>query len=148
MPKSALPEHLNEPYEWNGKDDDQHWYTSWRKQVKGWFAYGPRAKEKWAKWRESPKVLYFKNWNGPIRYEWEEAGAPYISRVQLWCRAHIQFQWPLFVAAHWYQKKKDIVPYPYRGDRDGKLWFFYLGAKRDADRVYWFPALYIGRNWK
>ena len=173
MPKSALPEHIDEAHEWNGKDDDQHWYTKWRKYVKSWFAFGPRATERWARWREYPVVLFGIRgrgvWRGEssdgshqdcisdrvlTRHSEHEAGDHYVperiylSRVQLFCRWHIQIQWPLFVAFHWYSKSEDVLRFPDKADMDGKLWFFYFGAKRDADRVYWCPAVYVGRNWK
>lgn len=143
MPWSALPPHINEPNEWDGKDDDDHWYTSWRKQVKGWFAFGPRATEWWARWRELPITLFAVF--GPGESRWENdfmairaENAPvilfdptsfYLSRVQYWCKWHIQIQWPLFICVH------------YGG------WMGYIGFKRDADKVYW-AALYLGRTWK
>ena len=164
VPKSALPEHIDEAHEWDGKDDDQHWYTKWRKYVKGWFAFGPRATERWAKWRKYPIILVAVRGNGFWRFEddvqdgtptpshrcmkWASAEPWYLSRIQLWTRWHIQIQWPLFIAAHYYKRSEDRLQFPDKADRDGKLWFFYVGAKRDADKVYWCPAIYIGRNWK
>ena len=173
VPKSALPEHIDESHEWDGKDDDQHWYTKWRKKVKHWMAYGPRATEWWARWREYPKTLFAVAGEGFWRFETEseteigligaeftpstdgawyilntDFGNYYITRVQLYSRWHLQIQWPLFIAFHWYVKSEDVLRFPDKTDRDGKLWFFYVGAKRDADKVYWCPAIYLGRNWK
>lgn len=156
MPRSALPEHINEAHEWDGKDDDQHWYTKWRKSVKHLMAFGPRAKESWARWREVPKILFCAKGRGPWRWEYFDGsdtgpmitGKHYVTRCQLWTRWHIALQWPLFFSCHFYPKASDVIPAGQREDRDGKLWLFYIGAKRDADRVYWFPAFYIGRNWK
>lgn len=153
MPWSALPPHINEPHEWTGKDDDQHWYTSWRKSVKGWFAFGPRATEWWARWRELPITLLAFFGEGDNR--WESSGAEfavraaakpifffkpnlvYLSRIQYWCRWSIQLQWPLFFAAHIYTNRVKR-----------KVLYVYVGAKRDGDKVYWFPAIFIGRTFK
>lgn len=150
MPKSALPEHLDEAHEWDGKDDDDHWYTSWRKHVKGWFAFGPRAMEWWAKFREYPKLLVVVYGRGRLRWENTDGSisdaisqpsfignqsflwtgeAVYLSRVQYHTNWHIQLQWPLFLGFHFRQ------------------WQGYIGFKRDADRVYWL-ALYLGKIWK
>lgn len=147
MPWSALPEHLNTPEAWNGYDDDDHWYTSWRKYVKGWFAFGPRATERWARFRNIPIILFAVQGEGRFRLEsdqypsvstpekiftWRSLSEPlyyYLSRVQYWTNWHIGLQWPLFLHGH----------------RGG--WQFYIGFKRDADRVYWL-ALYFGRIWK
>lgn len=60
----------------------------------------------------------------------------YLSRVQYYTRWSFQIQWPLMIAAHFYPKAADVPegdkPRP---DTDGKLWFFYFGAHRDADKV-------------
>lgn len=143
MPWSALPPHKNRPQYWDGYDDDDHWYTKWRKQVKGWFAFGPRATERWARFREFPITLvaFF----GPGESRWENdvmavrsvnkpvflfhPTAFYLSRVQYWTDWHVQLQWPLFFGCHFARYQ------------------FYIGFKRDADRVYWL-ALFFGRMWK
>lgn len=182
MPKSALPERLQDPAAWKGTDDDNKWMR-WRIPLKGLFAYGPRAKEWWAKWREYPKTLFaIRSKQGLFRAEsegWEQDSAwdsvssatkfvdtdifvtgispqglqfiqqGYLSRVQYYTRWHIQLQWPFMFAVHFYTRAADVpiqgLPRP---DTDGKLWFFYFGAHRDADKVYWFPSAYLGRNWK
>jgi hypothetical protein len=143
MPWSALPEHLNSPEKWGGTDDDK-WWMRWRLQIKGWFAYGPRATG-WAKWREWPVTLFKLGDNSGWRYEDDlriyyiknvEVGDAkvYLSRIQYLKTWHIQLQWPLFFACHFYIGKKLI--------------YFYIGASRDADKVYWFPAAFIGTTWK
>ncbi len=145
MPWSALPEHIDEPNEWNGKDDDDHWYTKWRKSIKGWFAFGPRCTEKWAKFREFPIMLFAVGSMNQWRFEsndnlWYSGSdnsimlatkwtAFYLSRVQYGKQWHIALQWPLFLHGHFGE------------------WQFYIGFKRDADRVYWL-AFYIGKKWK
>jgi hypothetical protein len=149
MPWSALPEHLNSPEKWGGTDDDK-WWMRWRLQIKGWFAYGPRATEKWAKWREWPVCVLFIRGEGAARIENDETdwysksrvvfmldsslSHWYISRIQKWCNWHIHLQWPLFFTCHFYIRTKLI--------------YFYIGASRDADKVYWFPAAFIGTTWK
>lgn len=57
MPKSALSPRLLDADNWKGTDDDV-WYMRWRIKLKYLFAYGPRATEWWAKWREFPKTLF------------------------------------------------------------------------------------------
>jgi hypothetical protein len=151
-PWSALPEHLNSPEEWDGKDDDKTGLLGkFRKKYKGWFAFGPRATEKWARFRTFPIVLIALRGTGFWRTEDDrlpaERGEPqrlliwrvmdwnayghqcYVPRVQYWNKWHFALQWPLFLHAHY------------------GSWQFYAGFKRDADRVYWL-ALYLGRVWK
>lgn len=181
MPKSALSDRLNDPENWKGTDDD-NWLMRWRIYAKGWFAYGPRASEWWAKWREWPKTLFAaKGKDGYFRIEtenWERDSAKdclydartllnenlfhvnsddphvdvisygYLSRVQKYTRWSIQIQWPLLIAVHRYDSPTDVPKYGEQKETDGTLWFFYIGAHRDADKVYWFPSAYIGRNWK
>ncbi len=159
MPWSALPPHIDSPEEWAGKDDDQHWFTAWRKRVKGFFAFGPRATEWWARWRFAPKAVFAVGGRGPWRFEndkWDavrqtpyhcHARGWYLSRIQYWKPWHIQVQWPLFVAAHVYLPKVTL-PEPKERYRDEGLVYFYVGAKRDGDAVYWFPAIFLGRGWK
>lgn len=142
----ALPEHINEPWEWDGKDDDDHWYTKWKKQVKGWFAFGPLSNYRWARFREYPKFLVGLGdrslWriedndnNSFYVYPFERLLTQpgllnlYVSRVQYKKKWHIGLQWPLFLHGHY-------------GN-----WQFYIGFKRDADRVYWL-SFFIGHIWK
>jgi len=150
-PWDCLPEHINEPHEWDGYDDDDHFYTRWRKKVKGWFAIGNaanRSKHKWANWRELPITLFVTHGVGSLRFEstdgsfdivmpstkrtwWYEVPNSdlYLSRVQYWCGWHIALEWPLFLHGHY-------------GN-----WQAYIGCKRDADKVYWL-SVYLGRCWK
>jgi len=135
-PWDALPEHINEPNEWDGKDDDDHWYTKWRKQVKGWFAFSAigRSKHKWANFRRYPKNI-FKIGKGTWRYEdgenefYRKLKKSYLSRVQYKMNWHIALEWPLYFHGHI------------------KDWQFYAGLKLDADEVYW-ASLYFGKIWK
>lgn len=172
MAKSALSPRLLDADNWKGTDDDV-WYMRWRIKLKYLFAYGPRATEWWAKWREWPITLFATWGKGYLRLEtesWERdssrdyvieppgdrravynvrVSGAYLSRVQYYCRWHVQVQWPLMIAAHRYNSAADVPVYGEpRPDTDGKLWFFYVGAHRDADKVYWFPSAYLGRNWK
>jgi len=185
MPWSALPDHLNTPEKWAGTDHDTKW-TRWLLHLKGWMAYGPRAKQQWARWREFPKTLFaLRSKQGVFRVEtegWErdsswdcdwnvrvfsfldeiyawrdlsdsisEMTPGYLSRVQKYARWSFQIQWPFLVAFHWYNRATNVPKYGNptpSGFADGKLWFFYFGAHRDADKVYMFPSAYFGRNWK
>lgn len=152
-PWDCLPEHIDSPEEWSGYDDDDHWYTKWRKSIKGWFAVGNaanRSKYKWANWRAMPHCIAVFSNNGVLRVENSDGsddcyavkdgkdiviqanvppGDYYLSRVQYWCDWHIALQWPLFLHGHY------------------KDWQAYIGFKRDADRVYWL-SLYVGKVWK
>lgn len=165
MPWDSLPGHIDQPEEWKGTDDDQVWWMRWRLKIKGWFAYSYRSKYWWARWRPIPKTLFALRGKGMWRYEDDQGDAMdyelkkgrdkrgwYLSRVQYYCRWSIRITWPFFIGVHWYTKP-EYVPKPWNGEPlgdtlDGKLWNFYIGAARDADRVYWFPSGYMGRNWK
>lgn len=182
MPKSALPPRLLDMDNWKDTDDDV-WYMRWRIKFGYLFAYGPRATEWWARWREYPKTLFaIRSKQGIFRTEregWErdtafdgddkrstlfntdmpvcrgrESGLinidpGYLSRVQYYTRWAIQVQWPLMFAMHFYKKAADVPEWGKpRQNTDGKLWFFYVGAHRDADKVYWFPSAFLGQVWK
>lgn len=183
MPKSALSDRLNDPTNWKGTDDD-NWLMRWRIPLKGLFAYGPRATEWWARWREFPRTLLaIRSKQGGFRLEtetWErdsvkeqiytstkiinsnlymEIDTPhpniiyyakaYLSRVQYYTRWHFAIQWPFLIQFHFYFKAKDVQIFGHpREESKGKLFFFYLGAHRDADKVYWFPSAFIGLCWK
>lgn len=78
MPKSALPEHINDPEEIEAAfpDDSQYgdgWFGrfyKWTHKVsKTWFCFSYRCTEPWAKWRKYPKVLFAVKGNGPWRVE-------------------------------------------------------------------------------
>jgi hypothetical protein len=165
MPWSALPEHLNSPEKWNGKDDDKFWFTKWRKSIKGWFAFGPRATEWWARWRETPTTLFYAGGSGEVRLEDDECDTAvtkdrlneaihdkwYLSRIQYWSRWHIQIQWPFFIAFHIYWKEEDVPPSPWRPLEDGikHMIYFYWGFSRDSDKVYWLTLVpFIGGVFK
>lgn len=73
----------------------------------------------------------------------------YLSRIQYYTRWSFQIQWPFLIAAHFYPNAADVPEYGKpRPDTDGKVWFGYIGAHRDADKVYWFPSTFLGRTWK
>ncbi len=151
MPFSALPPDLNpklNPLAWRGTDHDS-WLIHWKVKVIGWFAYGPRATEWWARWRKLPKTLLAIFGPGESRWEesegrmairalnstviWYQPTIFYLSRIQYWCDWSIQLQWPLFLCCSYKLKSKVL--------------FFYIGAKRDGD-CYWFPSIFIGLGWK
>lgn len=143
MPWSALPEHLNSPEKWKGTDWDT-WYQRWMLKYKGWFCFGPRATERWARWRDLPLTLLRIKGKGEWRYERDGTGFPiqsirkmgdkwYLSRVQKWCTWSVQLMWPLCLIYH----------FPLFGG----LVNGYLGFYRDADRVYWM-GIFIGGVFK
>jgi hypothetical protein len=161
MPWSALPPHIDNPSEWGGTDWDTR-YQRWMLKFKGIFAFGPRATEWWAKWRELPIVLFCFKVGGAWRWEASDGSfelqsngeqpstSTYLSTIQYWSRAHIAVQWPLHLTFHVYWNEKD-VPKPFERPRKDcsirHMIFFRFGARRDADRVYWFPAIFFGGNW-
>ncbi len=145
MPKSALPPHLWD-VENNFPDDSQFgdtWYGRiyrwFKKTTKTWFVFGPRATEWWARWREWPitliaffgegqtrwenDIIVIKSTNAPIFLYNSVYNKFYLSRLQSWVKWHFQVQWPLFLTGHVYIKDK--------------MWFAYVGFKRDADKIYW-----------
>jgi hypothetical protein len=177
MPKSALPEHLNDPDEIEAAfpDDKQYgtglfgrFYTWIHKVSKTWFCFSYRCTEWWAKWRKIPLVLFAARGKGVWR--WESANGSglelhdygrfiinesltvsgfYLSRIQYYCRWHFAIQWPLMISFHFYPKASDVpVPGEPRQDLDGKLWYAYWNHF-DADLVYWmFVSAFVGRTWK
>lgn len=161
MCESALPDGFKKKAAGTNTDWDNGIQKYWNK---AWFAYGPRDKHWYHRWREMPIVLFALFGKGDSR--WETSGGElkvrspnvpilwfrpwnfYLSRIQYWCRWHVQLQWPLFFSCHFYWKAKSVPPYTSDTDTDGKLFYFYIGAHRDADKVYWFPSFYMGFNWK
>lgn len=151
MPKSALPPDFPETAAGTGTDWDNP-IQGWIK--KSWFAYGPRAKEWWARWREFPFTILALFGKGYSR--WETSGGElavksvpspvllfqpttvYLSAIQYWCKWSFQIQWPFFVAFHVYLS--DVGP-------NRKMIYVRFGARRDADKVYWFPSLFVGGTW-
>lgn len=159
MCKEALPEHIDEPSEWTGTDHD-NWLFKWFIPFKiKYLAFGPRDSHKWHKWREWPLLLFRVGGRGYWRFEDDCASSTvwlepcYLSRIQYWKRWHFAIQWPFFVSFHFYFRDKYVPNYPHKVTPDGlktsgKLLYFYFGAHRDADKVYWFPSAYIGLAWK
>lgn len=171
MPWDALPQNLSRPHDWDGKDHDKVWYTRWVKYVKGWFAMSYRSRFAWARWRNTPRILFAYFGKGDARLEsdrdgettasnglwyWRndiskpELGSMYVSRVQYWCRWHLAVQWPLQVTFHIYWRAADVPVWPHRPADLGikKLLFVYGPTHRDADKVYWIFSFYIGGQWK
>jgi hypothetical protein len=171
MPLSALPPHLRD-IENNFEDDDQykdHWYGPiyrwFNKKTKTWFAFSFRCPEWWAKWRQTPIVLFALRGNGCWRAEHPVSGEDgwrgrkfwygfkpmaddwYLSRQQLYCRWHIAIQWPLMVSVHWYPKQEYVPVFGEpKPDLDGKYWNAYWNHY-DADNIFWMlTSIYIGTN--
>jgi hypothetical protein len=184
MPKSALSPRLLEASNWVGTDDDV-WYMRWRIKLKYIFAYGPRATEWWAKWREYPKTLIAFFGKGQARFESEtwkrdssfDSAWPtsylfnkevqifsqsqivdntltwvvysgYLSAIQYYTRWHFAIQWPFHIQFHFYFKASDVPVYGVpRPKLDGKLFYFRFGARRDGDKIFWFPSFFAGLTW-
>lgn len=163
MCEEALPEHIDEPSEWKGTDHD-NWLFRWFIPIKlKYLCFGPRDSHKWHKWREWPIVLFAKGSKDIWRIEDDVSDEgrltpkpfpeEYLSRIQYWKRWHIAIQWPFFLVFHFYFRQKDVPQYPHHVtpdglSTDGKLFYFYFGAHRDADKVYWIPSVFIGLTWK
>lgn len=178
MPQSAMPEWIKPQSAGTGTDWDT-WYQRWWN--KAWFAYGPRATQRWAKWREWPTTLFairakegffrietetferdssrednhnqtkfvMENniravfWNGLDGKEREITRA-YLSAIQYWTKWHFAVLWPLHIQFSYYID--DVPSFPAKaGDR--RVVYIRIGARRDADKVYWWPSLFIGLTW-
>lgn len=169
MPWSALPTHLNRkinPDAWKNTDNDV-WYLRWKIWIKPWIAFGPRATEWWAKWREIPKVLFARKGFGPWRYEYTDGTPPdliselspekflvngslyYLSTLQLHTRWSFIIQWPFHISFHYYYSPTMVAKYPEKSNpfMEGNMFFFRFGCRRDADKVYWLGSLFVGQNW-
>jgi hypothetical protein len=156
MPWDALPERLRTPEAWKNTDWDRNFLQRWLLRYKGLFAFGPRATEWWARWREWPITLFAIRGKGKWRLEddvtdyrfkmrsrlwWEHTEGLYLSRCQKYSRWSFQLQWPLFIAIHWYPD----------AEMKTNPWVIFLGSHRDADKVYWISPFiidFIGRTWK
>lgn len=175
MPKSALPEHLQD-IEHNFPDDEQFGTTTWygrlyrwfNKTTKTWFAFSYRCPEEWAQWRKIPLVLFAVRGKGCWRWEHSDnhsevydfseriindrtlgKSSYYLSRCQYYSRWHFAIQWPLMISFHFYFKASDVPdPLKFRPDLDGKALIFYWNHF-DADLVYWMlTSFYLGTNFK
>lgn len=171
MTKSALPKHLDEAKEWDGTDWDT-WLQRPLLKIKHWFAFGPRAKERWARWREFPMVLFAVRGRGNWRFEDTDGSSQYkdvegsksiffennlhkhavggmqlgyLSTIQYWAKWHIAVQWPFHFTAHVYFKEPP--EFQEKPKDDHRMVFVRFGARRDADMVYWFPSLFVGATW-
>lgn len=145
-----LPEHINDPLEWIGKDDDDHWYTQWKKSIKGLFAYHWLKKHWFGSLRKFPVTLFAVFGKGESRWEndfmalrstpntvvwyFPPKNGFYLSRVQYYCQWHFQIAWPLFIC------------FSFKYGRTGVV-MGYIGMKRDGD-CFWFPSVFLGNGWK
>jgi len=168
MPWDALPEHINEPHEWEGTDWDNWFQRSWIK-IKGWFAYGPRSKHWWARWQQP--VLKFgygvKRWehlkhpdlylkdrkfDNPKTVAVLQEDGYFPSVVQYWSRAHFLLTYApgslglgWGVSFHWFWPWAKPLPYPEKGDFTIKdMVSVRFGTRWDKDQVNWFPSAAIG----
>lgn len=115
MPKSALPEHINDPEEIERAfpDDSQYgnglfgrFYKWIHKETKTWFAFSYRCTEWWAKVKKHPTILLCVGGSGPWRFEsnfgdqlsggkipmFFRSRHVYLSRVQYYKRWHLAIQ--------------------------------------------------------
>lgn len=111
---------------------DIHWYHRWRKQPITLLALFGKGDSRWEN-----EIMAIRSVNTPVCLYFPSSNSFYLSRVQYWCDWHVQLQWPLFFSFHFQYGRRNT---------DGVQ--FYIGAKRDADGVFWFPAVFIGRTWK
>lgn len=173
-PLSALPDHLNsrEEIEANFPDDDQYgntWYGKafrwFKKETRGYRAFGPRATEWWARWREQPIVLLAVRGKGAWRWESFISGDVldfrepfedltkynyYLSRIQPYCRWHVAVQWPLQVTFHCYWKAS-TVPSVTQARIETSYTDMIAGygpTHLDKDWVYWIFSFFVGGRWK
>lgn len=179
MPESAMPDWIKPTAAGTGTDWDNPIQKYWNK---AWFAYGPRATQAWAKWREWPVTIFaIRAKEGYFRVETEtydrdsgrennhnrtsfwmennirlvfwgdgdgkgqrEITRGYLSAIQYWTKWHVALQWPFQFQAHYYID--DVPVYPEKaGNR--RVAYIRIGARRDADKVYWFPSIFIGLQW-
>ena len=140
----ALPKHLQTVEAWAGTDHD-NWMFRWFIPLKlKYLCFGPRDTHKLHKWRDWPILLFALGSSDEWRFENDKSDRyslgsqprdnEYLSRIQYKKDWHIQVQWPLFLACHIKIGQKPL--------------YFYIGAHRDADKVYWIPSVYIGLKWK
>ena len=168
MPWSAVHPDLNpylNPNAWKGTD------TYWKRKTRGLLSFGPRATEKWAKWRDCPKHLFSFS-SGQLRWEtkdglrrlaypendkkkprlilvtsrvWLDKAESFLSRIQPFARFHVALSWPLFISWSIFWKEKDVEqfnPHEYKKRAIKELFCGYLGAKFDPGRPGW-PVYHI-----
>lgn len=118
MPRSALPDHLNDPGEIEAAfPDDSQYGSSWfgklyrwyNKKTKTWFAFSYRCHEWWAQTEKFPLTLIAMRGRGYFRFECENGGEylasigrinsvnclfprMYLSRIQSYTRWHFAVQ--------------------------------------------------------
>lgn len=83
-------------------------------------------------------------WHGGNAKENREITQGYLSAIQYWTKWHVQIQWPFFVAFHYCI---DEVPKMGESTANKRVVYFRFGARRDADKVYWFPSIFVGLTW-
>jgi hypothetical protein len=89
-------------------------------------------------WHNAPKFVMENNirlvfWNGGDTKEHREITRGYLSAIQYWTKWHVQFQWPFFVAFHYYID--DVPKHPDHADNK-RVAYLRVGFRRDADKVY------------
>ena len=159
MPKSALPDHLQD-FDWAGTDNAS-WLMRQKKKLQTLIAASPRVPSGFFKWREFPKTLFilfggnkgkdilrYESTDGKVQIGLHEPAWPgtyeafYLSRIQPWCRWHISLNWPLFFNCHFIYRDRYVVYCPDYKSSFGitRMFTFGIGFKRDGDKIYWLTA--------
>lgn len=168
MPRSAMPEHLNDKDEIENAfpDDSQYggWfgriYTRFQKATKTWFAFSFRCPF-WPKGWKYPRTWIALGDDKPWRYEvdggedfysyrpYTRTEGYYISRIQPYKRWSFVIQRPGIITFHWYPKKADVLDFGTPLSKsDGKVWFGYYGHY-DSDKIFWLvKSLFLGKTFK
>jgi hypothetical protein len=162
---SALPEHLRTKEAW-AKTDQNVWYKRWWIMFRlKYLTFAPRATERYAKWRDCPKILFAWRGNGLWRVE-EKTGKErigmdentlhsrpdgyFLSRIQPFTRFHVAIHWPLLItwSVFWKPVHEEFDAHKYKKRTIKELFCGYLGAKYDpVDQVY-FVSLFAGGSWE
>lgn len=140
-PLDALPD----GYDNSQKGDWNFWPFKYIKP--SWTAFGYRSKHWWSCWRKMPVTIFAAFGSGYSRWETSEGefairstnktvwfytpSMVYLSAIQYWCSWSIQIGWPFFFAIH-------CTLF------NNRVWYFRIGARRNADGFFDFPSAHIG----
>lgn len=136
-------------------------FTIWFTGFSWWYLFPVIIIPVQRKWRLLPKTLLALRGPGVWRFENTNSTSItpgedltllkegyYLSRIQRWCRWHIQISWPLFVAGHFYWKAEDVPTPVDEHDTDGEIVNVYRGWHRDEDEIFWGDGGFAGTCWK
>jgi hypothetical protein len=141
------------------------WFTHWS----WWYLFPVIIIPVTRQWRQYPMTLFAAGGGGQFRMEnddgskerttpiqiifFKDFSPDYLSRVQYWCRWHVQLCWPFAVRFHFYFRRSNVPIAPSRTtlsgeSTDNKLMFMYRGWDRDGDSVFWGDGAFLGQVWK